>query len=196
MSPRAPFVTIVGPQPSVERGLFLRPMTSPAAAGTSWHPPCAAERLLSTAGPVTPGDAPVPFGVAVSRDRGTVVVTVHGYLDLAGAQHLDAVLADLIDGQGNLAVVIDLHDAGDAGMSVFVVSVFAGAAKCASRRGATLSLRGPPPQVHQALQLLCIEGLVATTRDARPASGSAEPHRSARSAGEPRSHVHRTGDST
>ena len=39
-----------------------------------------------------------------------MVVTVHGELDRQRAAHLDLVLADLIDGQGNLSIIIDLRD--------------------------------------------------------------------------------------
>ncbi|MGI8776293.1 MAG: STAS domain-containing protein [Acidimicrobiales bacterium] len=58
-----------------------------------------------------------PFSMAIGRALGTVVVTAHGDLDDAGAANLERVLDDLIDGQGNLHVVVDLHDVGAVGPS-------------------------------------------------------------------------------
>lgn len=112
------------------------------------------------------------FSIAISRAQGTVVVAVHGDLDVPAARHLGSVLADIIDGQGNMAVVVDLHDASaaDAGGR----SVFAVAAERASRRGAALSLRDPPDPLHQALVLMGLGRLVRTTRhDGRCPSPSA-----------------------
>ena len=40
------------------------------------------------------------FSIAVSRALGSVVVAVHGNLDVPGARHLGSVLVDLIDDQG------------------------------------------------------------------------------------------------
>lgn len=76
---------------------------------------------FSTASAVTTGaTAPVRSGrfrIATSRDLDTVVVTVHGDLDVTGARHLGSVLADIIDGQDDLSVVVDLHDASAADTS-------------------------------------------------------------------------------
>jgi hypothetical protein len=44
----------------------------------------------------------------IGRAFGTVVVTVRGDLDAAALGRLDGVLTDLIAGQGNLAVSVDL----------------------------------------------------------------------------------------
>ncbi|MGH9156187.1 MAG: STAS domain-containing protein, partial [Acidimicrobiales bacterium] len=96
------------------------------------------------------------------RALGTVVVTVHGDLDGAGAGKLSIVLADLIDGQGNLAVVVDLHDAGASDVGG-ALAVFAAAARKAGRRGGALRLSYPPDQVHQALQLQGLDHLLWTT---------------------------------
>ncbi len=82
------------------------------------------------------------FGIAISRALGTVVVTVHGEIDVPGARHLGSVLADIIDGQGNLDVVVDLHDATAADASG--LSMFAVAAEQATERGAALGLSDPP----------------------------------------------------
>jgi hypothetical protein len=50
--------------------------------------------------------------ISVRRTLGRVVVSVRGELDRPGVGVLDGVLTDLIDGQGNLDVVVDLSGAG------------------------------------------------------------------------------------
>src|SRR4051794_4742841 len=49
--------------------------------------------------------------LVIGRALGTVVVTVGGDLDATAIDRLERVLTDLIDGQGNLAVAIDLSRA-------------------------------------------------------------------------------------
>jgi anti-anti-sigma factor len=49
-------------------------------------------------------------GFGISRAGGTVIVTVHGAIDSAAWERINAVLRDLIDAQGNLDVVVDLSD--------------------------------------------------------------------------------------
>lgn len=113
------------------------------------------------------------FSIAIGRALGTVVVTVHGDLDELGARHLGSVLADLIDGQGNLAVVVDLQDtvASENGD----LSVFATAAAHARRHGGVLSLSDPPDALYRALALVGLDRFVpaachAATRPSPPAS--------------------------
>lgn len=48
--------------------------------------------------------------MAVGRHMRTVIVTLHGNLDLSASVLLAGVPRDLIDGQGNMAVVVDLAD--------------------------------------------------------------------------------------
>lgn len=48
--------------------------------------------------------------ISISRALSRVVVTLHGTLDAHAAPRLRPLLLDLIDGQGNLDVVIDLRD--------------------------------------------------------------------------------------
>ena len=52
-----------------------------------------------------------PTGVVVGRYQGTVMVTVHGALEPPKVAHLRLLLSDLIEGQGNVSVVVDLQDA-------------------------------------------------------------------------------------
>ena len=88
--------------------------------------------------------------IVIGRYRGTVVVTVHGDLGPTRAAHLGNMLTDLIDGQGNLSVIVDLHDvtATDAAS----VSVFADAAERAGRHGGVITLSQPPEILHEALR--------------------------------------------
>lgn len=46
----------------------------------------------------------------IRRIGGTVVVTVHGEIDIDDWARIDGILRDLIDDQGNLDVVLDLCD--------------------------------------------------------------------------------------
>ena len=89
--------------------------------------------------------------IVVGRYLGTVVVTVHGELDLTRASHLGNILADLIDGQGNLSIVVDLQDA--TATDADSLWVFTEAAERARRRGGTMRLNEPPTPLYQALEL-------------------------------------------
>lgn len=131
-------------------------------------------RVPAVTGPGVTALRSAHFSIAIGRALGTVVVTVHGHLDVPAARHLGSVLADIIDGQANVAVVVDLHDAtaSDAGGT----SVFAVTADRARRRGAALSLRDPPDQLYQALVLTGLGRLVRATRhDGRRPSQRTNP---------------------
>jgi len=98
----------------------------------------------AVAGQLTPG-----LSLVVGRHIGMVVVTVTGDLDHAGCQVLEAVLTDLIEGQGNLTVAVDLGKATIEPEALWVFIVAAGQAR---RRGATLVLQGAPANTQAALQ--------------------------------------------
>lgn len=89
------------------------------------------------------------LSLVVGRALGTVVVTVDGVLNVDSSEFLARVLGDLIEGQGNLAVAVDL---GKAVVDPEAVMVFAEAAQRASRRGAKFILERPPVEAHAALQ--------------------------------------------
>ena len=89
-------------------------------------------------------------GIVVGRFQGTVVVTVHGDLDARRASDLDYVLADLIDGQGNKSLAIDLRDA--TATDAQWLTVFTDAAARACQRGAVLALDGAPAFLGAALR--------------------------------------------
>jgi glycogen operon protein len=78
------------------------------------------------------------------------VVTVRGPIDITRAPMLEPVLVDLIDGQGNAAVAVDLAAAtmeDPAGASPLVT-----AAARARARGTRFILNAPPAALHRALE--------------------------------------------
>ena len=107
--------------------------------------------------------APARASIVVSRNRGTVVVTVSGELDLPRAGDLGAMLADLIDGQGNLSVVVDLHDA--TASDADCLWVFTDAAERARRHGGMIKVSGPPAPLYSALQLRGLDNFVGSIVD-------------------------------
>ena len=72
----------------------------------------------------------------------------------------EAILADLIDGQGNLSLVVDLRDATAADAER--VSVFAEAAERLRRRGGAMTLSRPPVRLHEGLRQRGLGHLVGT----------------------------------
>jgi anti-anti-sigma regulatory factor len=95
--------------------------------------------------------------IAVARSAGTVVVTVRGALDATRSRHLGGILADLIDGQGNLSILVDLHDARAAEPDC--LWMLTEAAERARRRGGTMRLDASP-EVTSALQLRGLDTFV------------------------------------
>lgn len=95
-------------------------------------------------GPLTPN-----LSLVVGRALGTVVVTVDGELNLESCQLLESLLSDLIEGQGNLAVAVDLTR---ATIEPEAVSLFVEAARRAGRHGTKLVLKALPADAHDALR--------------------------------------------
>ncbi len=92
---------------------------------------------------------PLPWRVDVGRTLGAVVVTVEGELTLETSSALADNLSDLIDGQGNLFVVVDLRSAtvADArGLDVLVA-----ARRSLEDRGGRFLLSAPRPEALPAL---------------------------------------------
>ena len=104
---------------------------------------------------------PAEFSVVIGRALGTVVVTVHGTLDGHAAQALEALLRDLVDNQGNRSVAIDLRAA--FGAHPAVVDVLAAVTSSARRRGSSLWLHEPPPELYG-----CMGASAITALDIRP----------------------------
>lgn len=113
-----------------------------------------------------------PFVLSVSRVSRSVVVTLRGELDYPVSAQLAEVLADLIDGQGNLVMVVDvrdLHRVDPAGLGVL-----ADAAHAVEGRGGGLRLSAPNRAVGDALRLA---GLARLIDPASPSGQVAQPSR-------------------
>jgi anti-sigma B factor antagonist len=92
-----------------------------------------------------------PFQVVVSRARGTVVVTIRGELDTYTAPKLQDQLRDLIEDQGNLAMVLDLSKmtfVDSSGLSVLVDAL-----KRMRQHGGTLTLASPTRATSKVLEI-------------------------------------------
>lgn len=114
-----------------------------------------------------PADDRPDVSLVVGRALGTVVVTVDGQLDLPGCLLLERLLADLIDGQGNLAVAVDL---GRAIVEPGALGVFVESARRAQLHGTKFILNQPPPGTHEALEAAGHADLVEVLP--RPAGGA------------------------
>lgn len=116
------------------------------------------------------GDVTIPaaagatgFTFAVARALGTVVVTAGGTIDAIAARALAHVLGDLIENQGNMTVVVDLHDVID--VDPRCLDIFVTAHHWAILRGGQLSLTGSRLRVARALEETGVNRLVAVTSD-------------------------------
>lgn len=114
-------------------------------------------------------------GIVIGRYQATVVVTVHGDLDHPRTAHLGHVLADLIDGQGNLSLLVDLGDATAA--DARQMSVFADADKRARQHGGSITLSKPPAPLHEALRQQGLFHLVEPLPPQRAPAAEASPQR-------------------
>jgi hypothetical protein len=79
--------------------------------------------------------------LTVRRGQGGVMVTVRGELNQPGRQRLGQVLDDLIIGQGNLFLTVELPDTKRVGIDTLEVLV--GAAEGAWARQGRLTVRTP-----------------------------------------------------
>jgi len=96
-----------------------------------------------------------PWRVDVGRALGAVVVTVQGDLTAANSSALGDNLRDLIEGQGNMFLVVDLRSATVA--DVRSVDVLVAARRSLEDRGGRFLLSGPQPE---ATPILDAAGLV------------------------------------
>ena len=101
--------------------------------------------------------------ITVARSAGTVVVTVHGELNGEKSTHLGGILADLIDGQGNMSVLVDLH--GASATDPDCLWMLTEAAERAHRRGATMRLDAAA-EVTSVLELRGLDVFVDRSADA------------------------------
>jgi anti-anti-sigma factor len=152
---------------------------SPSSAAGSRHrtaadgAPSAVHRQVRPT-PLEAGAAEtMSFTFGVARALGTVVVTARGVIDEVGACALNHVLSDLVENQGNMTVVVDLHDVTD--VDPRCLDIFVAAHHWALIRGGPLSLTGVRLRVARALAETGVDRLVKVTSDrilAVPASGA------------------------
>ena len=95
--------------------------------------------------------------ISVARSAGTVVVTVQGELDAERSKHLGCILADLIDGQGNMSIRVDLHEA--SATDPDCLWMLTEAAERAHRRGGRMRLDAAAA-LTSALQLRGLDAFV------------------------------------
>lgn len=100
--------------------------------------------------------------LVVSRTLGTVVLALNGEIDGSGTPHLAAVLRDLIDGQGNLALVVDLG--GARTLDHAAAEVLRTAARSLKRRGGCLALARPSVALAETLIAAELDDLVVDRR--------------------------------
>ncbi|MDQ6725296.1 MAG: STAS domain-containing protein [Actinomycetota bacterium] len=101
------------------------------------------------------------FSLAFSRARGKVVVDIHGPLDAGNARELKDRLVDVIDGQGNRQLVLDLARTtriDSAGLSVLVDAL-----KRMQKTGGRIVLSGPTCQVARALAVAGLDKVFTIT---------------------------------
>ena len=118
----------------------------PGSVSEAWPGASAGRR------PFTPN-----LSLVVGRALGTVVVTVEGELNLDSCQLVESLLTDLIEGQGNLAVAVDLTR---ATIEPEAVSLFVEAARRAGLHGTKLVLKALPDDAHDALRSVGLSELV------------------------------------
>ena len=123
--------------------------------------------------------------LVVGRALGTVVVTVDGTLNLEGSQVLARLLSDLIEGQGNLVVAVDL---GKAIVEPEALTALVETAQRARDQSTKFILDKPPTDTRKALQAEGFAHLVEVPPQAASARwtlppGSAYAGRSPRTRG-------------
>lgn len=123
------------------------------------------------------------LSLVVGRFRGTVVVTLRGELDAPGSQRLARTLADLVDGQGNLDIVLDVGGLGrvDPGC----VDVLAASADNSARRGGRLRVGRANDIVLEALATAGLAPLAGVAHDGPVLARSSEVPLEERGASDP-----------
>jgi anti-anti-sigma factor len=102
------------------------------------------------------------FSIVIGRFLGTVVVSLRGAFDELAATRLGATLQDLIDGQGNVAIAIDLRRVSQLSQSG--VQVLRSAASQLERKGGRLWLSDPSEEILRVLNAGGISRLVERAR--------------------------------
>ena len=110
------------------------------------------------------------FSLVFSRALGKVIVHVYGALDANNAPSLKARLVDIIDGQGNRQVVLDLRRM--TSVDADGLFVLADALKHMDDSGGELLLSGPKSDVEEQLRAVGLEKTFGITPEwTHPARG-------------------------
>jgi anti-anti-sigma factor len=86
--------------------------------------------------------------LSISRVLGKVVVAVDGPVDVESTHCLRPLIADLVEGQGNLDVEIDLRR---AWLDAAGVRLLSDTADQSRRRGGVVAVRGAAPHIRDVL---------------------------------------------
>jgi anti-anti-sigma factor len=105
------------------------------------------------------------FSIDIRRHYGTVEISVGGDLDALGCELLAGALSDLVDGQGNLDVIVDLGAV--THIEPPALQVVAAAADASAKRGGRLRLTAT---MDAALMSAGLGGLLIAPR--RPSTDS------------------------
>ncbi len=112
------------------------------------------------------------FSLVFSRALGSVIVHIHGALDATTAPELKDRLVDVIDGQGNRQLVLDLRRTTRIDSNGF--SVLVDALHRQRKRGGDLVVSGPTSDVAEAFVAAGLDKVfVITPAWTHPAHGSA-----------------------
>ncbi len=101
------------------------------------------------------------FSIGFRRTGGTVVVDVIGELDLHTAPILRERLRDLIEGQGNRCIAVDLSAVGF--MDSTAIHVLIQALRLARGRGGELSLTRVPPPARRVIDICGLDKVFTIT---------------------------------
>ncbi|HVM02898.1 MAG TPA: STAS domain-containing protein [Acidimicrobiales bacterium] len=109
-----------------------------------------------------------PLRLEYLRQGPTVVVRVLGEVDLASAPVLGEALGELIDGQGNLSVQLDLEDL--AFIDSTGIGVLVRALRSVRRRGGDLTLANCRPGTMRILEIAGLVEIFGVSRDDQAAA--------------------------
>lgn len=98
---------------------------------------------------------------------GVVLVTAHGHLGASDADVLRPVLGDLIEGQGNLKVVLDVHDV--SGIDGSSLQALVGAVDAAAQLGGELTFADPNETSIKALVAVGLGDAITPGQELPPA---------------------------
>jgi anti-anti-sigma regulatory factor len=111
--------------------------------------------------------------LTISRALATVVVTLHGMLDRQGAGQLETALRDLIEDQGNLAVVVDASHL--TGSDPAAAIIFCQASVWARRRNGSFMVNDPADILSSELARAAAATGVVVEQWGKPGSWTPDP---------------------